>query len=287
MIRLSPLLQAFLSVEKNKTVHAAAETLFLTQTAVTQRIKQLEEKLGVPLFIRSRKGMQLTEEGQVLLRYCHDMQNLENSYLHSLNMSESDNIIALKLVSSSTLMKTRIVKVVTTIAKLYPQLRLYLQIQDIEARHELLKTGQVDLAIVNNKQVSKEMCAKVLSPERYVFIVPKAWAKRAIKDVVLNENIIDFDSSDDITFSYLAKYDLLQFARKDRHFINSPDQLAQLVGFKLGYTVVTKQFFEQYCDQAKVVILKDNWFYDHDISLCWYDRGVLPSYFKALIDAIN
>ncbi|WP_224728259.1 hypothetical protein, partial [Cysteiniphilum sp. JM-1] len=86
---------------------------------------------------------------------------------------------------------------------------------------------------------------------------------------------------------YLAKYDLLQFARKDRHFINSPDQLAQLVGFELGYTVVTKQFFEQYCDQSKVIILKDNWFYDHEISLCWYDRGVLPSYFKALIDAIN
>ncbi|WP_191092715.1 LysR family transcriptional regulator [Cysteiniphilum sp. JM-1] len=233
MIRLSPLLQAFLSVEKNKTVHAAAETLFLTQTAVTQRIKQLEEKLGASLFIRSRKGMQLTEEGQVLLRYCHDMQNLENSYLHSLNMSESDNIIALKLVSSSTLMKTRIVKVVTTIAKLYPQLRLHLQIQDIEARHELLKTGQVDLAIVNNKQISKEMCTKVLSPERYVFIVPKIWAKRSIKEIVLNENIIDFDSSDDITFSYsqVGKFLITKHSNRTFFAISCPSNPYSYVHF--------------------------------------------------------
>jgi DNA-binding transcriptional LysR family regulator len=286
MIRLSPLLQAFLSVEKNKTVHAAAETLFLTQTAVTQRIKQLEDKLGVSLFIRSRKGMQLTAEGQILSRYCHDMQNLENSYLHSLNMTESDHIIPIKIVSSSTLMKTRIVEPASAIAKIYPQLRLHLQIHDIEARHEMLRMGQVDSAVVSNKHVSKEMCTKSLQPERYVLIVPKEWQSKSIFEVVANENIVDFDPSDNITFSYLAKYHLLENARKDRHFINSPDQLAQLVGLGLGYTVVTKQFYQQYCDHKRVVISNLHWFYDHETSLCWYDRGVLPHYFKALIDAI-
>ncbi|WP_116964105.1 LysR family transcriptional regulator [Fastidiosibacter lacustris] len=286
MINLSPLLQAFIAVEKAGTVHSAADVLHLTQTAVTQRIKSLEEKLNVSLFVRSRKGMQLTSEGQILLRYCHDIQKLENTYLRSLNMHQSENIIPIKIVSSSTLMKTRIVEPVAKIAKAYPQLRFHLQIQDIENRHDLLKTGKVDLAIVNNNFVSKEMCIKTLQPERYVLIVPKEWQSRTVSDIIASENIIDFDPSDTITFCYLEKYQLLTLARKDRHFVNSPDQLAQLVGLSLGYTVVTKQFYQQYCDPGRIIVLNPNDYYDHEASLCWYDRGILPNYFRQLIDLI-
>ena len=68
MSLLSPQLQAFLKVAEQKTVHGAADKLFLTQTAVTQRIRTLETSLGTTLFIRTRRGMALTSEGGALLR---------------------------------------------------------------------------------------------------------------------------------------------------------------------------------------------------------------------------
>ena len=99
--------------------------------------------------------------------------------------------------------------------------------------------------------------------------------------------IIDFDPADDITFRYLQKYNLFDQAKKERHFINSPDQLAQLVAYELGYTVVTEQLYHQYCDHSQVTVCAPKQYYDHHISLCWHNRGELPSYLKALIDAIT
>ena len=62
MILLDPQLHAFEAIVKTGTVHAAAKLLHLTQTAVTQRLRMLEQKMKTTLFIRSRRGMQLTTE---------------------------------------------------------------------------------------------------------------------------------------------------------------------------------------------------------------------------------
>ncbi|WP_119344501.1 LysR family transcriptional regulator [Facilibium subflavum] len=287
MLALSPQLEAFMAVASTGSVHAAAEVLHLTQTAVTQRIKMLEQKLGISLFIRSRKGMKLTAEGEILLRYCDNMQKLEKNYLQMLSNEDEHHIINLTILSSSTMMKTRILYPVAKIAKKYPQLRIHFQISDVDSRHTELKAGRADLAVVQNQFISKEMCTKALQPEHYHLLVPKAWSKKAIEKIIVNENIIDFDPSDEITFNFLRKYDLFEMAKKDRHFANSPEALAELVALALGYTVVTKQFYQQYCDHEKTSLIKQAWYYDHDLSLCWYNRGALPVYFQEIIDAIN
>ena len=67
----SPHLEAFMAVAKHKTVHAGARAIHISQTAMTQRIHILEQKLKITLFIRTRQGMHLTAEGEKLLRYCH------------------------------------------------------------------------------------------------------------------------------------------------------------------------------------------------------------------------
>jgi LysR family transcriptional regulator (chromosome initiation inhibitor) len=53
MSLLGPNLDAFMAVVAHKTVHAAAEGLCITQTAATQRIRNLEQRLKTTLFVRS------------------------------------------------------------------------------------------------------------------------------------------------------------------------------------------------------------------------------------------
>ena len=84
MSLLSPQLLAFIKIVKHKTVHAAAAEIFLTQTAVTQRIRSLERSLKTTLFIRTKKGMVLTQEGEALLRYCNATIELEEEALSSI-----------------------------------------------------------------------------------------------------------------------------------------------------------------------------------------------------------
>lgn len=67
------LFKTFLEVNKTRHFGKASENLYLTQAAVSARIKQLEESLGVNLFIRARNNIQLTPEGERLLPHAETM----------------------------------------------------------------------------------------------------------------------------------------------------------------------------------------------------------------------
>ncbi|MCS3903614.1 DNA-binding transcriptional LysR family regulator [Methylohalomonas lacus] len=63
------LLRTFIEVQQTRHFGRAAENLFITQSAVSARIRQLEDELGVRLFMRDRNNIQLTTAGQKLLRH--------------------------------------------------------------------------------------------------------------------------------------------------------------------------------------------------------------------------
>ena len=63
------LYKVFYYVAKNKNLSKAANDLFISQPAVSQALKKLEEELGIKLFYRTKTGMNLTEDGEVLFNY--------------------------------------------------------------------------------------------------------------------------------------------------------------------------------------------------------------------------
>lgn len=65
------LLKTFLEVEKTRHFGRAANNLYLTQSAVSARIRLLEEALGVALFTRRRNNIQLTKKGERLVKHAH------------------------------------------------------------------------------------------------------------------------------------------------------------------------------------------------------------------------
>ncbi len=66
-------LQIFVTVAQEGSFSAAAERLYVTQSAVSQHVKTLEKSLGRPLFQRGRRGVKLTPHGEILLRYAHEI----------------------------------------------------------------------------------------------------------------------------------------------------------------------------------------------------------------------
>ena len=63
------LLKTFLEVKNTRHFGKAADNLYLTQAAVSARVKQLEDYFGIKLFIRSRNNIQLTAEGERLVMW--------------------------------------------------------------------------------------------------------------------------------------------------------------------------------------------------------------------------
>ena len=67
------LLKTFLEVRNTRHFGHAADNLYITQAAVSARIKQMEEYFGVQLFIRKRNNLQLTSEGERLIPHAETM----------------------------------------------------------------------------------------------------------------------------------------------------------------------------------------------------------------------
>ncbi len=77
-------LDAFFAAAQSLNFSRAARDLHITQSALSQRVKALEEDLGLTLFVRLPRGVQLTEAGERLLRYCQARSSLESELIEHL-----------------------------------------------------------------------------------------------------------------------------------------------------------------------------------------------------------
>lgn len=82
------LLKTFLEVNRTRHFGKAAEHLYLTQSAVSARIRLLEDLLGIPLFSRARNNVQLTPQGERLVRHAETVLNAWTRAKHELAVSE-------------------------------------------------------------------------------------------------------------------------------------------------------------------------------------------------------
>lgn len=286
MSLLSPQLQAFIAVCQQKTVHGASEKLFITQTAVTQRIKNLEKSCNTTLFIRSRKGMSLTVEGEALLRYCHAVIELEGETLAQLQ--DGGKIIerTITLCAPSSIMQSRILPSCLPIMKQYKNLLFYFDVNDLEKRHLLLKQGDCDFAIINEEQLTPEMKFKKLKPEEYILVCTSQWHQRNLIDILSNERIIDFEPNDPVTSLYLHKYQLTKYCKQGRYFINNTQKLAMLIEQGIGYSVLTKEFAKPLLDNGKLISLNHSEPFNVTPVLAWYHRPEPANYFSDIIEVI-
>lgn len=282
---LSPQLEAFLAVVKNKTVHGAADDIHLTQTGITQRIRTLEKRLSTSLFVRSRRGMLLTKEGEALLRYCQQVEHLEGEALSSITGTGIEKIVSISITGPTTIIHSRITPPCMKVAKKFPRLLLKFDVDDSDNCVNSLRRGDNQLAIIEQRYLSDEMEYKILRPELYVLVASPKWKKRRVQEIVRNERIIDFDEQDQISFNYLKQFNLFDDANKDRHFANRTSTLALMIENELGYGVLPLEFAKPYITNHQLIVLNAGKTYPHSLALAWFPRHQQPNYFSALIKA--
>ena len=270
---------------KHKTIHGAVDEIHLTQTGITQRIRTLEKRLSTSLFVRSRRGMVLTKEGEALLRYCQQVEHLEGEALSSIAGTGTEKIVSISITGPTTIIHSRLTPSCIKVAKAFPQLLLKFDMNDNANCVNSLRRGDNQLAIIEPSYLSNEMAHKPLKPELYVLVASPTWKKRSLKDILRNERIIDFDESDQMTFNYLKHYDLFSFANKDRHFANRTTTLSLMIAKALGYGVLPLEFAKPYINSGQLVVINAGKAYPHALTLAWFARHQPPKYFSALIHA--
>lgn len=86
------LLKTFLEVNRTRHFGQAADNLYLTQSAVSARIRLLEQSVGVPLFTRTRNNIDLTPAGKKLLRYADTILNTWNRARQEIALEDSGQV---------------------------------------------------------------------------------------------------------------------------------------------------------------------------------------------------
>ena len=287
MSLLSQNLQAFVAIYKNSTVHGAAKELGLTQTAVTQRIRSLESELKTTLFLRSRKGMKLTSEGESLLRYCNGAIDLEGETLGLISGSGIDQAVFVGLTGPTSVMTARVVEQCSSLYDQWPNLYLNFIITDTDDRLSLVRSGKATLAIVSPENVPNEMDSKMLKSDKYVLVASKKWKGRRMSDILATEKLIDFYESDATSLNYLKKFNLVSELGRPRLFVNNNEAIIKLFREGVGFGTLTQEIAKSHLENGELITLNAGAIMEDPIALTWYPRPEMPEYLKAVISSIK
>lgn len=279
-------LQAFKAIVESGTVHSAAESIGLTQTAVTQRLKGLEKELGLTLFLRSRRGMSLTAEGQALLQYCRATEELEGAFMSRVSGKSRDEV-TVTIVGPTSAISTRVTDNCRELYAKYSHLRLHLTSDDHSNRIDLIRRGEADLAIVSPEHVPNEMDSKLLRPDRYLLVASPKWKGRKLQDIVENERIIDFYEIDPTTRNYLKRYDLISHVKRERLYVNENEALIKLFSHGVGYGTLTESVARPHLESSEIFALNKGQAMEDPLALVWYPRTQKSDYFEDLIRSIK
>lgn len=255
------LYRIFYTVANTKNITKAAEELMISQPAISKSIKNLEEQLGGQLFIRTKRGVILTDEGKEFYNYISKameyIYNAESKFTDLINL----NTGTIKIGVSSTLTKEFLIPYLEEFHKKYPKIDIQIVTNISSELIPKLKNGLIDIIILNivdeklDKDIEIVECRKIED----CFVVNSSY-----KDLLDTE----------LSFNDLNKYPLILQSKgsNTRAFL---DKLANnynitlkpimelasyslvveftKIGFGIGY--VTKDYIKKEIENKELFIL--------------------------------
>lgn len=211
------LYKVFYHVAVSLSFSEASKQLFISQSAVSQSIKVLEKKLDQTLFIRNTKRVQLTPEGETLLRHIEPAIHLIRRGENQLLETRSLNGGQLRIGASDTICRHVLVPYLGRFHKEFPGVHIKVTNQTSIGCVDLLEKGQVDLIFTNypNSRLEASRHLKRVLEFQDIFLA--------------NHNYFHLEHQR-LSFRELLNYPILMLTRKSTtsEFLHNLFQLHQL-----------------------------------------------------------
>jgi len=183
------LYKVFYQVAADLSFSKAAENLFISQSAVSQNIKNLEKELETELFIRSTKNVELTEAGELLLEHIEPAFNLiENGEksIREINALERGEI---HIGANDTISKDYLLYYLKKFHQLYPEIQIKITNRTSSTCIELLQQNKVDLIISNlpNPKITEQMEYQEIFSFNDIFIAGSEFQELIDRKIKLEE----------------------------------------------------------------------------------------------------
>ena len=283
-------LQAFLTVMQTGSVSRAAEKLFLTQPAISKRLRILEEELGVTLFTPIGRGIQPTQSAQDLLprakRWLLDFEEIK----HAMSLTQDQVAGLLRIGTSHHIGLHHLPTALKSFVQAHPEVELDVHFVDSEQAHQAVLAGELELAFLTLPPTfDPRLAYREIWNDPLVFVVAPfhalaTKAKYSQSSLTL-EDLIHYPAILPAANTYTSQITLDAFRQaglslKTSMSTNPLDSIRMLVSIGLGWSVLPKTLVD-----ADLVVLEiDHVILHRTLGMVWHPQRTLSKAARTLKD---
>ena len=251
----------FYAVAKAGNISRAAKELYISQPSISKSISKLEDSLNTVLFTRNSRGVQLTDEGQVLFEHTRDAFEELAKGEQELKRIREFNMGHIRIGVSNTLCRFIMVKYLKGFIEQYPHIKITIESQPTTQTLSMLEQQRIDIGLVVEQKSSRNMNFIPVMDIQDTFVTTPAYLNnlyvREGKDTNIFEtgNIMLLDQSN-MTRHHVDDY------MSENHIVprqvlevTTMDLLIEFVKIGLGVACVIKELVQKELDNGTLVEL--------------------------------
>lgn len=233
---------------------AAANHLYISQSAISQCIHQLEKDLNTKLFVRSRRGVELTKEGSLLFQKVESaMQSIEQGETLLARLHHLDSG-SLEIAAADAITSHYLLPYLEKFHIKYPNIRIEMANSYSQHMISLVKDGKAELAFVNLPVSDEELCIEPCLEIHDIFVcgANKETKKGYSWQEIANEPLILLETNS-ISRKFLnSKFKEKHIDLQPQIEIAAHDLLLRFASIHLGISCVIKEFSKDELDKGVV-----------------------------------
>ena len=161
-------LRYFLEVAREENITKAAAFLHVSQPTLSRQLKELEEELGRPLFVRSSHRIHLTDEGQLLRKRAEDILDMVDKTASEFKSLDEITGGDIRIGCAESFGLSFFMHAARAVQKRYPNIHFHFYSSGSDAVTERIDKGLLDMAvIVQSADLSKYNCITVPYKDRW------------------------------------------------------------------------------------------------------------------------
>jgi LysR family transcriptional regulator (chromosome initiation inhibitor) len=237
------LLSALTEIIESQSFELAAKKLFISQSAISQRIKNLEEYIGQPVLVRSQP-IELTTAGEQLVSHFKKVKQLENELTPVLSPDKPLKPVRVSIAVNADSIATWFIQAITPVLQKH-LVELNLMIEHEERTLDKLRTGEAIGAVSVIEKPLKGYRSFRLGKMEYCLVANKAFKDRYFKDGVTKETLkmapaISYDHKDDMHVRFIAAHFGLAPNEYYCHSVRSSEAFVELTKQGVAYCLLPK-----------------------------------------------
>ena len=249
----------FYEVAKAGNISKAAKELYISQPAISKAISKLEDSLGLSLFTRSSRGVQLTSEGEILFEHTREAFDALDRGEQELKRIQEFDIGHLRIGVSNTLCKYILLPYLKTFIDQYPHMKVTIESQATAQTLARLEQQKIDLGLVAEPSVRRDLAFIPVMDIQDTFVTTSNYLEnlylREGQDTSLFEtgNIMLLDTSN------MTRHHVDEYMAENNIFphqileVTTMDLLIEFAKIGLGIACVIKELVQKELDSGMLV----------------------------------